>query len=92
MTEPHKAEIEIRKGAGGESAYIAGTRVRVADIARLYPQLLDELVAERIVRSLPTLTRDQVLIAIDYWREHSQEIVAQIKEEEELLSELPHTS
>jgi uncharacterized protein (DUF433 family) len=91
LTMPKKkAEIEIRQGAGGESAYIVGTRVRVADIARLYPQVLDELIIDRIVQSLPTLDRGQVRAAIEYWRTHPGEIESLIEEEAELLDKFPH--
>lgn len=90
MAKPKKSEIEIRHGAGGESAYIAGSRVRVADIARLYPQILDELIVEHIVLSLPTLAPAQVRAALDYWRQNPAEIDALIKEEEDLLAKLSH--
>lgn len=81
--------IEIRKGAGGESAYIGRSRVRVSDVARMYPLMLDELIIERMSRSLPSLTEEQLAEALAYWRAHPEMIQAEIDEEEKILASLP---
>ena len=80
--------IERRLGAGGESAYVGGTRVRVSDVARLYKIMHEEVVAERIKESIPHLTTRQIRAALDYWHNHPQEIESEISEEEELLSKI----
>jgi uncharacterized protein (DUF433 family) len=82
-------EIEIREGAGGKSAYVGASRVRVSDIARMYQVALDELVVERIQKGLPHLTVRQVVVAIKYWRAHKKEIEDEIAEEEAIFNSLP---
>ena len=80
--------IEVRDGAGGKSAYIAGTRVRVSDIARLYSLMEAELVAERVQRSLPHLSLPQIRAAVTYWREHPKEVNEEISLEQSILEKL----
>ena len=90
MTKPKKVEIEIRKGASGRDlAYVGRSRVRVADIAAYYTLAEDDLIAERIQTWLPTLTKEQILTAIDYWREHKVEIDKVLREDMEALAQLP---
>lgn len=86
---PDRDPIETRRGPGGESAFIAGTRVRVSDVAQLYGLIQEELVVERIVRSLPHLTPAQVRAAIEYWRSHEQQISDEIAEERAILANIP---
>jgi uncharacterized protein (DUF433 family) len=81
--------IEVRHGAGGKSAFIAGTRVRVSDIARLYSLTQEELITERIQRSLPHLSLPQVRAAIDYWRQNRRELDGEIAFEQSILEKLP---
>ena len=83
-----KSDIVRRSGAGGTSAYIRGTRVRVSDIASLVLILRDETMEERINRALPHLTPEQIDAALAYWNSHSDEIEAQIEEEEALFREI----
>jgi uncharacterized protein (DUF433 family) len=86
--EEDAAEIEIRQGAGGKSAYVGKSRIRVADIAQMYELMREEVVVERIQRSLPSLTTDQIHAALDYWRTHKEEIDSLIAEEEAILEKL----
>jgi uncharacterized protein (DUF433 family) len=81
--------IEVRKGAGGKSAYVGATRVRVSDIARLYVMALEEIIIERMRQSLPDLTPAQIEAAIDYWRANKAEINAEIQQEDELIASIP---
>jgi uncharacterized protein (DUF433 family) len=81
--------IEVRKGPGGKSAYISGTRTRVSDIARLYRILQDEAVIDRICESLPHLEPAQVRAAIDWWRANGQTVEDEIAEEQALLDTIP---
>jgi len=78
-------EIEIREGAGGKSAFVGKSRIRVADIAQMYPIMLDELIVERMQRAYPSLTTDQIYAALGYWRAHEEEIDSLIAEEEAIL-------
>jgi uncharacterized protein (DUF433 family) len=80
--------IEVRKGPGGESAYIKGTRTRVSDILRMFDVMRDEVIIERICRALPHLTPDQVRAALEYGR-GNQAVEDEIREEESLLREQP---
>ena len=82
-------EIEIREGAGGKSAYVGRSRIRVSDIAQQYQLALDELVIERICRGFPSLAPEQIEAAIKYWREHKEEIDTLIAEEEAILRRIP---
>ena len=82
-------EIELRTGPGGQSAFIAGTRVRVSDIARLHDVLQTEMIAERIQAALPHLTLPQITAALGYWRANKARIVQEIEEEEKLLDSIP---
>jgi uncharacterized protein (DUF433 family) len=61
---PEHMLIEHKAGPGGKTPVIKGTRVRVSDIARLYEILQDEVVVERIQRSLPHLTPSQIHAAL----------------------------
>jgi uncharacterized protein (DUF433 family) len=84
-----QSKIEHRTGPGGESAFIAGTRIRVSDIARLYSLMESEILTERIPQALPSLSPEQVKAAITYWRSNPQEIDQEIEEEDAILRELP---
>jgi len=83
------AEIEIRQGAGGKSAFVGKSRIRVADIAQMYPIILDELIVERMQRAYPSLTVDQIYAALEYWRVHKKEIDSLIQEEQAIIDRLP---
>ena len=84
-----KGDVEIRKGAGGDTAYISGTRVRISDVARLYRLMEEEVIVERMRRSLPSLSPSQLTSALAYWRAHEEEIEEEIQEEERLLKKIP---
>jgi uncharacterized protein (DUF433 family) len=82
-------EIEVRKGPGGKTAFIKGTRTRVLDIARMFLIMQDELIIERICQALPHLEPGQVRAAVEWWRKHSKDIENQMMEEEKILQSLP---
>jgi hypothetical protein len=66
--------------------------VHPAAISRSQESLVYALghrLAERIVRSLPTLPSEQVPRALDYWREPSAEIDGEIRADEEALALIP---
>jgi uncharacterized protein (DUF433 family) len=83
---PH---IEVRPSAAGSNAYVGKTRVRVVDIARFYQIALEDLIIERIQKSLPNLTQEEIYAAIQYWREHEGEIDELMREEDEIFKSLP---
>jgi uncharacterized protein (DUF433 family) len=83
------AEIVYKPGAGGKTPVIKGTRVRVSDIAVLYGMMRDEVVVERIQKSLPHLTAEQIQAAIDYWRENEAEVLDEIAQERTILAAFP---
>jgi len=86
----HKGDpIEIRQKASGKKAYIAGTRVRVADIAVYYGIFLDELVIERLQRAMPHLTAKEIADAIEYWRNNKDEIQKEIEEDDAAIANIP---
>ncbi len=67
-------------------ATIEGTRVRVKDIVAQYPQVLDEIVAERMHQGYwPHLTREQIEAAISYWRKHPEQITEEMRIEKEFF-------
>ena len=80
--------IEVREGAGGESAYITGTRTPVRHIVGYYRMFLDELIVARICTTLPYLTAQQVEAAIEYWRSHEEAIAKEMADEEAALARL----
>ena len=59
-----KARIEVREGAGGKSAFVAGTRTRVLEVARLFEIVQEELLMERMLEGMPHLSRDQISEAL----------------------------
>jgi uncharacterized protein (DUF433 family) len=81
--------IEVRKGRGGRSAYIRGTRTRVSDIVRLAQALAGDSVARNIEEELPHLTTAQVESALAYWRAHREQIALEIAREEKVLRHIP---
>ena len=81
--------IEHRTGAAGfPHAYVGKSRVRVANIAAMYQSMLDELVVERLLEAYPQLTGEQIAAAIQYWREHPDEIEEDLRRDEEALNSL----
>jgi uncharacterized protein (DUF433 family) len=84
-----KKTIDVRSGPDGKSAYITGTRVRVLDIAELHDLLSKESIDERIQRALPHLTLEQIQAALAYWREHREEITAEIAKRDLILEKTP---
>jgi uncharacterized protein (DUF433 family) len=77
--------IEIRKNnAGDDRAFIAGTRVRVQDIY-VDAEVLGKS-PEAIVAALPHLTLAQVHAALAYYFDHREEILKELRQDEELIS------
>jgi len=90
MARTRKPAIEIRTGAGGETAYITDTRVRVSDIVRLYEIAREEVLVEYIQRALPHLSYEQITAALAYYRQNTTRIETELKEEDEVLANIPY--
>lgn len=83
--------IEVRESSAGSSAFIRGTRVRVADLVQLYLLMQQEVIVERVLRSLPHLTAEQVHDALDYWKTHKEDIEIEVQAEDALVEKLQST-
>jgi uncharacterized protein (DUF433 family) len=76
--------IEVRQNrAGQERAYIAGTRTRVQDIYALAE--IQGLTPDQIVEQLPHLTLGQVHAALSYYFDHRNQILNELREDEEFV-------
>lgn len=69
--------------AGGprKRAAIAGTRVAVDDIVASYQLILDSKVIPELRAWFPRLTDDQIREALEYYRDHSDEIDRKLRED-----------
>jgi uncharacterized protein (DUF433 family) len=85
---PHE-HIEHRTGAGGvPMAYVGKSRVRVSTIAATYQSLIDELMVDKIQEGYPTLSKEEIWAAIEYWREHPDEIAEELAEDMRIIESL----
>jgi uncharacterized protein (DUF433 family) len=77
--------IELRKNARGqERAYVTGTRVRVSDI---YLIARDEGVSpDQLAECFPLLSRAQIHAALAYYFDNSEELLAELREDEEFAA------
>ncbi len=83
--------IEKRTGrAGDERAYVAGTRVRVQDIASEHE--VHGLTPEQIAREHPQLSLADVHAALAYYFDNRTEILGQMKQDEEYAASLEATA
>ena len=76
--------IEVRANRAGQGrAYIAGTRTRVQDIYALAE--IQGLTPDQIVEQLPHLTLGQVHAALSYFFDHREQILNELREDEEFV-------
>jgi uncharacterized protein (DUF433 family) len=81
------SHVEIRSNRSGQPrAFIRGTRVRVQDIYALAE--LQGLSADEIVGALPHLSLAQVHGALAYYFDHREEILREVREDKEFVSEM----
>jgi len=73
-------------GILGGRPRIEGTRISVKDIVALYQMHLDSIIVERILKDFPHLKEEQVRAALQYYREHREEIEAEFEVERELAA------
>lgn len=81
-----REHIEIVQGAGGPKARIAGSRIRVQDVAIWYEKL--GMSADEIVDEYPSLTHADVYAALTYYWDHREEIEARIVADDALAEEI----
>lgn len=72
-----KRYIEMRPGVRGGAPGLAGTRIKVLDVAVRYELL--RMTPEEIMRALPHLTLPQVHGALSYYYAHKAELDKQWK-------------
>jgi uncharacterized protein (DUF433 family) len=83
-----KEFIEVRPSAAGETVYIAGTRTPVRHIVGYYKIMQEQMVVERICAELPYLTPEQVYAALEYAREHPEQIEQELADDAAVLERL----
>jgi uncharacterized protein (DUF433 family) len=89
MSQANQCEhIELRAGARGMRAFVAGHRVRVQDIA-LWNE--EGLSADEIVARVPSITLADVHAALSYYYDNREEIDRQIDEDDAFASEVKKT-
>lgn len=81
-----REHIEIVQGAGGPKARIAGSRIRVQDVAIWHEKLGRS--ADEIVDEYPALSHADVYAALTYYWDHRDEIEARIAADDALAEEL----
>ena len=80
---PRKAIIVKTPGTLSGRPRIDGHRIAVSDIWLAYLRALDKLAIPLILRDFPDLTKEQVIAALDYAREHMDEIEKEFQEMQE---------
>ncbi len=78
--------VTQKKGTAGGKPIIAGTRLKVAQIAVEYEHM--SLSPDEIIQAHPHLTLAQVHDALAYYYENAKEINADIRKDEELVQAL----
>lgn len=78
--------ITRKEGVCGGKPIIAGTRIKVSQIAIYYEKM--NYTSDDIVRAHPHLTLPQVHDALSYYYENIQEIDRQIAEERQMVEEM----
>ncbi len=77
--------ITRSEGKFSGRAYIAGTRITVDDIVSTYQIILDALVIQEIrANHFPDLSERQIQDALDYFRDHPEEIERLLAEDREV--------
>ncbi|MCL2640009.1 MAG: DUF433 domain-containing protein [Phycisphaerales bacterium] len=81
-----KSHIQRTPGVCGGRPCIAGTRIRVQDIYQWHEKQGKS--PDEIVSSFPQLQLADVYAALAFFWDHRDEILAQIKEEESLVTQM----
>lgn len=86
MVDVIRQHIEIVEGAGGPKARIAGSRIRVQDIA-IWHEVLG-MSPDEIVHQYPTITVADVHAALAYYWDHRDEIEERMAAADAFVEEL----
>ncbi len=78
--------VERKRGVGGGKPVLAGTRIKVAQVAIEYERL--GWTPDQIVDAHPQLKLDQVHDALSYYYENQLALDADIAADEQFVSEL----
>lgn len=78
--------ITIQKGVCGGKPVIAGTRIKVSQIAIEFEHM--GWSSDEIVQAHPHLTLAQVHDALSYYYDHTEEINAEIRASEQFVEEM----
>ena len=85
MADVIREHIEIVEGAGGPKPRVAGSRIRVQDVAMWHEKL--GMSPDEIVHDFPTITLADVHAALAYYWDHRDEIEEAIAGEHTLVEE-----
>lgn len=72
------------EGIVGGRPRIDGTRISVAHIVAYYQVLLDDMIIQQLLNAFPHLTETQVWAALEYYRDHREEIDEVLRENREV--------
>lgn len=86
MVDVIRQHIEIVEGAGGPKARIAGSRIRVMDVAIWHEQM--GMSADEIVTEFPTITVADVHAALAYYWDNRAAIEQAMADEDAFVEEL----
>lgn len=87
MQSVSTSHIELRANRDGElRAFISGTRIRVQDIVSDHER--HGLSPEQIAREYPHVTLAQVHAALAYFYDHRDDVLRQMKADEDFASRL----
>lgn len=78
--------ITRKKGVCGGKPIIAGTRIKVAQIAIEYERM--SWTPDEIIQAHPHLTLAQVHDALSYYYENAEEVNGEIRESEQMVEKL----
>src|SRR6266516_4134727 len=85
-TSPEKSHITRTPGVCGGKACVAGTRIRVQDIYAWHE--LQGKSPDEIVSAFPQLSLADVYAALAHFWDHRDEILRQMKEQDEVVEQM----
>lgn len=89
MSEMMQSHIEVVEGAGGPKARIAGSRIRVEDVAIWHEKV--GMPVDEIVYHYPTITLADAYAALAYYWDHRDELERNMREGQAFVDEFRRT-
>jgi uncharacterized protein (DUF433 family) len=86
QTETEHPYVEIDQKVCGGAPVVAGTRIRIVDVAIEYEYL--DRTPDDIINAHPHLRLEQVHDALSYYYEHQTELDNKIKEDKEFIKKI----